>query len=201
MSQYLESGKKHTINDQVIGYEKLQEIQRTVNGHSDWLRKIFGLGSSWSHEDRHGHSMTDRGEVVAPLYLLIKDHKGWSFENGTAPPSRPVCSGNQGFNRHLSEILSMILEPVGHAVGGSDIDSTGGLLEKIDALNDRLNSNDQALNLDHCNLLDRTPEGSSVKPSLNTDSQSCIILTPRRTSAKPSVSIQTVHGKNSAEPK
>ena len=82
--------------------------------------------------------MTDRGEVVAPLYLLVKDHKGWSSEQGTPPPSRPVCSGNRGFNRHISEILSLILEPLGHAIGGNDIDSTGELLSKVRSLNETL---------------------------------------------------------------
>ena len=79
--------------------------------------------------------MTDRGEVVSPLYLLIKDHKNWSYETGTPPPSRPICSGNMGYNRHISEIVSSILEPLGHAAGGSDIDSTGGLLDRIKDLN------------------------------------------------------------------
>ena len=72
---------------------------------------------------------------MSPLYLLIKDHKGWSHEDGTPPPSRPICSVNIGYNRHLSEIVSLILEPLGHAAGGSDIDSTGGLLAKIKDLN------------------------------------------------------------------
>ena len=86
--------------------------------------------------------MTDRGEVVAPLYLLVNDHKGWSYEEGTPPPSRPVCSGNKGYNRHISEILSLILEPLGHAIGGQDIDSKGGLLAKICDLNEKLKDND-----------------------------------------------------------
>ena len=66
------------------------------------------MGNKWDHEERIAHSMTDKGEVFAPLYILIKDHKGWSFNDGTPPPSRPVRSSNQGFNRHLSEILSMV---------------------------------------------------------------------------------------------
>ena len=38
-------------------------------------------------------------------------------------------------NKHLSEIISMALEPIAHAADGSDIDSTGELLEKICNLN------------------------------------------------------------------
>ena len=111
-SQYYEAGQKHVVKDQKESHEQARAIQKVVNDHSYWLRKIFGLGIEWGHEDRIGNSMTDRGEVVAPLYLLIKDHKGWSYEEGTPPPSRPVCSGNRGYNRHISEILSLILEPL-----------------------------------------------------------------------------------------
>ena len=59
---------------------------------------------------------------------------------GLPPPSRPICSGKAGFNRHISEILSMVLEPLSHALQGYDIDSTGGLLSKIDDLNKKLQS-------------------------------------------------------------
>ena len=85
-SQYYEAGQKHVSKDQKISHEQVRAIQKVVNDHSFWLRKIFGLGVEWGHEDRIGNSMTDRGEVVAPLYLLIKDHKGWSYEEGSPPP-------------------------------------------------------------------------------------------------------------------
>ena len=53
--------------------------------------------------------MTENSESVAPLYLLIKDQKGWTEDSNAPPPSRPVCSGNRGFNKHLSELVSLIL--------------------------------------------------------------------------------------------
>ena len=102
--QYFEAGSKHVDKDLKISCEQVRTVQKFVNDHSAWLKKIFNLGVNWGHEDRLGNSMTDRGEVVVPLYLLIKDHKGWTFEEGT-PPSRPVCSGIKGFNRHISELL------------------------------------------------------------------------------------------------
>ena len=139
--QYIDSGMKHTKGDIEISHDQLASIQKTVNDHSTWMRRIFGVGKCWDHEERLDHSMTDRGEVVAPLRLLIKDHKGWSQgkESGP-PPSRPVCSGNKGFNRHLSEILSMILESIGHSIGGNEIDSTGELLCKVGELNSQLDA-------------------------------------------------------------
>ena len=68
--------------------------------------------------------------IVAPMYLLVKDHKGWSEDDGTPPPSRPVCEGNVGVTRHLSEAVSMVLEPLSHAMDGSDVESTGDMLSK-----------------------------------------------------------------------
>ena len=60
--------------------------------------------------------MLDGSESVAPLYLLIKDHKGWLESSNTPPPSRPVCSRIRGFNKHLSELVSPILEPITHLI-------------------------------------------------------------------------------------
>ena len=137
-SQYELSGKKHTDKDIRILPDQLHSIQKHVNDHNKWLKRIFNIGSEWGQEGRISNSMVDKGEVVSPLYLLIKDHKSWSEEDGSPPPSRPICSGNVGFNRHISEVLSMILEPLGHALGGADIDSTGGLLSKVAGLNEKL---------------------------------------------------------------
>ena len=84
-SQYVQSGSKHTQKDVKVSHEQVKTMQNLVNDHSGWLRKIFNLGAEWNHEERLASSMTDRGEVVAPLYLLVKDHKGWSYESGTPP--------------------------------------------------------------------------------------------------------------------
>ena len=139
-SQYVQAGAKHVCKDKMISYDQLHSVQKLVNDHSKWLKRIFNIGCEWGHDERIAASMPDKGEVVSPLYLLIKDHKGWSPEDGTPPPSRPICSGRAGFNRHISEILSMVLEPLGHALGGYDIDSTGGLLSKVGELNKMLRS-------------------------------------------------------------
>ena len=39
----------------------------------------------------------------------------------------------------------MILESLGHALGGSDIDSTGGLLSKVEELNKKLSGGHESL--------------------------------------------------------
>ena len=66
------------------------------------------------------------------MHLLIKDHKNWSKDSGTPPPSRPVISGNSGLNRHLSEMISLVIEPVANEAEGFEVDSTNEMLAKID---------------------------------------------------------------------
>ena len=119
-----------------------------MNNHCEWMRKIFSVGTSWEHEERIGDSKTDKGEVVAPLRLLVKDHKVWSQEDGTPPLSCPVSTGNKGFNRHLSEIVSLILEPLGRSIGGNDIESTGELLQKVVKLNNDLKDGREHINVE-----------------------------------------------------
>ena len=133
--QYLESGKKHVQKDVEIQPHDLLQIQSNVNTHCEWLSQIFNVGANWEQSERAGNNFIDKSESVAPMYLLVKDHKGWSESHGCAPPSRPVCSGLRGFNKHLSELVSLILEPLSHASGGSDVNSTGSFLSKIDKLN------------------------------------------------------------------
>ena len=140
--QYIKAGSKHTKGDMELSWDQVYGVQKVVNDHCKWLRSIFRFGMNWGHKDRFSSNMVDRGEIVAPLYLLVKDHKGWSVDSPDPPLSRPVCSGNQGFNRHLSEVLSMILEPLCHSIPGNDIDSILGLLEKITSVNETLKNNE-----------------------------------------------------------
>ena len=73
---------------------------------------------------------------VAPLYLLFKDHKGWTLETGTPPPSRPVVSAGSGQNDHLLEIISHILEPiVKMRPNVMEVTSTGDFVSRNDGIN------------------------------------------------------------------
>ena len=84
--------------------------------------------------ERVRESMINQSLSLCPMYLLFKDHKGWSCEMGTAPPTRPIASGNAGMNMHLSELISGLVEPVvDQYVGGNEVisteDFTAGLVE------------------------------------------------------------------------
>ena len=69
--------------------------------------------------------MINQGQALCPLYLLFKDHKGWHWSKGGAPPTRPIASGNAGQNIHISELNSEIVESVVDAFeGGVEVIST-----------------------------------------------------------------------------
>ena len=82
---------------------EVTRLRKYVNSHVNWLHEILGTGEYWNHSERIKHSSSDEGSQVAPLRLMIKDHKGWVENSGKSPPSRPVCNGKAGFNCHLSE--------------------------------------------------------------------------------------------------
>ena len=90
----------------------------------------------------------DGGAQTCGLQLLIKDHKGWSPESNTVPPSRPVVNGSEGLNMHLSELISKILEPFAEESGSYEVNSTGHMLHKIDELNKKLHKNEEPLEME-----------------------------------------------------
>jgi hypothetical protein len=66
------------------------------------------------------------------LYLLFKDHKLWTVEMGGVPPTRPVCSTGSGQNDHLSENVSILLEPVANIKEtGMEVTSTPDMVSVV----------------------------------------------------------------------
>ena len=133
--QYLDSGMAHTAGDLESSESQVKIIQTVVNDHTFWLQSIMGCGKNWGHENRMAKNVLDKGEQVCSMVLLIKDHKSWSPDSETSPPSRPVVAGNCGLNSHLSELISHILEPITLEAPGCEIDSTSEMLSKIDKIN------------------------------------------------------------------
>ena len=101
------------------------------------LCKVFTIGESHKHLYRIRSLKITMSLSVAPLYLLFKDHKGWSLETGGPPPSRPVVSAGGGQNDHMSEIISHVLEPVAKTMtGGMEVESTGDMMALMNEIND-----------------------------------------------------------------
>ena len=137
MEEYERAGRVHTDKDTEVNLQFLQENQRRLNGYISMLCKVFHIGEAHKHIDRIRSLKLTLSLSVAPLYLLFKDHKGWSLETGTPPPSRPVVSAGGGQNDHLSEVISNLLEPVVKTwAGGMEKESTGDVLALVEEINE-----------------------------------------------------------------
>ena len=86
-------------------------------------------------EGRMLNNLTVAGIDLPEMYLLTKDHKAWIFESGEVVPTRPVLSGNNAINTHLSELLSEIIEPIVNESISSEIKSSEEGLAIIDQIN------------------------------------------------------------------
>ena len=129
---YQECGLKHTVKDREIGWEDLKQAQSEINGHTSMVIKIFDIGRAWEHTSRIRETMLGETLATCPLSLLYKDHKGWTKDLGTVPPTRPVAGGHLGMNLHLSEVISDLVEPlVDKHKGGRKCISTEDLISKV----------------------------------------------------------------------
>ena len=101
--------------------------------------KMFNIGGNWDHTDRIRETMLGETLAVCPVSLLFKDHKNWTKDSGSVPPTRHVAGGHKGMNLHLSEIISDILEPLVETLGGDEVISTEDMLALVDILNTKNN--------------------------------------------------------------
>ena len=136
--EYLEAGAKHVNNDEEVDLDFLMNNQRKLNGHMSMLLKTFNVGADWKHQARIRATKITWSLSIAPLYLLYKDHKGWTVVTGGPPPTRPVASAGGGQNDNMSETVNLILEPVANTcTGGMETKSTPGFVSKIVKMNEK----------------------------------------------------------------
>ena len=136
LDEYEAAGMKHTANDEEVDRHFVLKNETQINGHMSMLLKTFMVGKEWGHEDRTRATKIQHSLSVAPMYILYKDHKGWTVDMGTVPPSRPVASAGSGLNDNYSETVSQALEPVANSwKGGMEKNSTGDMVDSIESLN------------------------------------------------------------------
>ena len=135
--QYLLAGEKHTKKDKEISWKEVKNLQKHVNNNVWWLAEIIGY-SKEKNKARMMENLIDHGMEVPSMKILIKDHKQWSFESGNVLPSRPVVNGRAGFNTHLSEVLSTILEPIALEMSGAEVNSTEETLATFENINKKI---------------------------------------------------------------
>ena len=138
MKNYLRAGEKHTKKDEKVDMTIVTKTQHELNGNISMLIKFFKIGHLWKHGDRVRSTMINKSLAVCPMYLTYKDHKGWSGEDNSPPPTRPIAGGNSGMNIHISEVLSEIVEPlVDTYEGGQEIISTEDCKARIEIMNEK----------------------------------------------------------------
>ena len=121
--QFIEAGEVHTAKDQQIGWNDIKYLQGQINSHTWWISGIVG-NSSETDPARMNRNIKGSGYQIPEMSLLVKDHKPWQEISNKPVPTRPVLSGNDCLNTHLSELVSEILEPITLRIGGSEICST-----------------------------------------------------------------------------
>ena len=136
---YLKAGTKHTAKDELVGSEQISRTQAVLNGSVSMLIKFFQVGKEWDHVGRMRETMLNESLAICPLYLTMKDHKGWVMESGKVPPTRPIAGGNAGMNIHLSELLSGVLEPVADQFrDGNEVISTEDFVARLVEYNQKV---------------------------------------------------------------
>ena len=137
--QYLQSGHEHTKKDQEITWRDIKYLQTQINSHTWWTSQILN-NSKDTDPERMNKNVSEQGYQIPEMFILVKDHKQWTEEEGRPVPSRPVLSGNCCLNTHLSELLSELVEPVSTRLQGAEINSTEEALSKISSLNKHIKS-------------------------------------------------------------
>ena len=105
-----------------------------------------------------GRNIAELGYQVPEMFLLVKDHKSWSGDAESAIPTRPVLSGNNCINTHLSELVSELIEPISMRLQGAEINSTEEALNKITNLNMNIRNNGNWLRIPESNVISQMGE-------------------------------------------
>ena len=86
----------------------IKATQSSINGHISMIIKSFKVGKLWGQQRRMRETTINESEEVAPMYLVVKDHK--YTPPGELPKTRPIVTGCQSMARHLAGFLSDIVE-------------------------------------------------------------------------------------------
>ena len=97
-----------------------------------WCR-IINAGKDVGNHDKIRYSMRSKNCPPAPLAIPRKDHKEYESQH-TAPPGRPLCSGDVSYNMRLSHLMSIMLAEL-HKEEESICSSTEELIGEIDRIN------------------------------------------------------------------
>ena len=134
MEMYHEAAKVHIDKDIEVDFKEAENTQKLLNGHTSMWLKMTRMGETWNHQERQRATHLENSVSIAPMYLLVKDHK--KYLGSGPPPTRPVCGAVSCMNVHLSNILSPYLDVLANEmVGTMEVISTEDALSRIDKFN------------------------------------------------------------------
>ena len=137
--QYMDSGFKHTNKDEKLDWDRVKYMKNQINNHMAWVSNIISYADD-TDKDRMHKNLTVPDLELPEMNILVKDHKTWTPNSNQPVPSRPVVSGNNSINTHVSELLSELIEPIVAEYNGAEIQSTEEALSMIDKLNELIES-------------------------------------------------------------
>ena len=117
------------------------------------LLKITNMGERWNHTQRQRVTHIEEAVSVAPLYLMVKDHK--KTDGSGPPPTRPVCGAISGMNVHFSNIISPYLDAL-----ADEMTDTMEVISTEDALS-RINDYNAVLEREEKNSFPDSSEGET----------------------------------------
>ena len=136
METYEKMGEEHTGRDEEITREQVLQIERLINGNMSMLGKCFQIGKQWNHTERCRETQINHSESVAPMYLVVKDHK--LVPICQLPKTRPIVSGCRSMGVHLADTLADIVEALATAKGGMENISSEDFLAVLNEYNESL---------------------------------------------------------------
>ena len=113
-SLYIRMGEAPTAKDQEVNEHDIRRCQNVLYGHTSSWNKIFNRGENWNQADRIRKSTLSKGECIAPLSLLGKDHKEKNSDSSL--PTRPVVSGDKSMGLHLANLISETVESMADCI-------------------------------------------------------------------------------------
>ena len=133
---YEEAIMKHTQKDELVGKERVRQVEGKMNQHMKQFNKMFRVGYEHEHERRVESATHSTNTPAPPLYGLGKDHKA-TEDTVKGPPVRPVCGANQAPNSRLSGFLSRIVNDHADAIGiGTECRSSEEMRAAFEEYND-----------------------------------------------------------------
>ena len=135
---YIESTDPHTSGDLVISLEDQHHLERSLNGHTLQLARVFLVCFNQGDLARVKKALINEDIEPTPLRAVRKDHKQVPAHlQEFGPPSRPIGDGNNAPDSQLSWIMANICQKAADSLfSETECTSTEDMLSAIDKANE-----------------------------------------------------------------